>query len=45
MVKAGCPYGADVAGPCGHARMFWIVATTGLVTMVMPAKIALFKDD
>lgn len=29
----------------GTPEWFWIVATTGLVTMVMGAKIALFKDD
>ncbi len=29
----------------GTPEWFWIVATTGLVTMVMAAKIALFKDD
>jgi multicomponent K+:H+ antiporter subunit A len=29
----------------GTPEWFWIVATTGLITMVMAAKIALFKDD
>ena len=29
----------------GTPEWFWIVATTGLVTMVMAAKIAFFKDD
>ncbi len=29
----------------GTPEWFWIVATTGMVTMVMAAKIALFKDD
>jgi multicomponent K+:H+ antiporter subunit A len=29
----------------GTPEWFWIVASTGLITMVMAAKIALFKDD
>jgi multicomponent K+:H+ antiporter subunit A len=39
------PDGADVAGAVGHDAWFYIVATTGLITMVLGAVIALFKDD
>jgi multicomponent K+:H+ antiporter subunit A len=34
-----------VAGAGGTDAWFYIVATTGLVTMVLGALIALFKDD
>jgi multicomponent K+:H+ antiporter subunit A len=46
MVKAGLFLMARLWPVlAGTPEWFWIVATTGLVTMVMAAKIALFKDD
>ena len=46
MVKAGLFLMARMWPVlAGTPEWFWIVATTGLVTMVMAAKIALFKDD
>ncbi len=46
MVKAGLFVMARMWPVlAGTPEWFWIVATTGLVTMVMAAKIALFKDD
>jgi multicomponent K+:H+ antiporter subunit A len=46
MVKAGLFLMARMWPVlAGTPEWFWIVATTGLITMVMAAKIALFKDD
>jgi multicomponent K+:H+ antiporter subunit A len=46
MVKAGLFLMARMWPVlAGTPEWFWIVATTGLLTMVMAAKIALFKDD
>jgi multicomponent K+:H+ antiporter subunit A len=46
MVKAGLFLMARLWPVlAGTPEWFWIVATTGLVTMLMAAKIALFKDD
>ncbi|MFC2970314.1 monovalent cation/H+ antiporter subunit A [Acidimangrovimonas pyrenivorans] len=46
MVKAGLFLMARLWPVlAGRPEWFYIVATTGLVTMVMAAKIALFKDD
>jgi len=46
MVKAGLFLMARLWPVlAGTPEWFWIVATTGLVTMVVAAKIALFKDD
>ena len=46
MVKAGLFLMARLWPVlAGTPEWFWIVATAGLVTMVMAAKIALFKDD
>jgi multicomponent K+:H+ antiporter subunit A len=46
MVKAGLFLMARMWPVlAGTPEWFWIVTTTGLVTMVMAAKIALFKDD
>ncbi len=46
MVKAGLFLMARMWPVlAGTPEWFWIVATTGLVTMVMAAKIAFFKDD
>ncbi|MDP3263555.1 MAG: monovalent cation/H+ antiporter subunit A [Tabrizicola sp.] len=46
MVKAGLFLMARMWPVlAGTPEWFWIVATTGLVTMVLAAKIALFKDD
>ena len=39
------PAGAAVAGAVGHGAWFLIVTSAGLVTMVIGAWIALFKDD
>ena len=46
MVKAGLFLMARLWPVlAGTPEWFWIVATTGLVTMILAAKIALFKDD
>ena len=46
MVKAGLFLMARLWPVlAGTPEWFWIVASTGLVTMVMAAKIAFFKDD
>ena len=46
MVKAGLFLMARMWPVlAGTPEWFWIVASTGLITMVMAAKIALFKDD
>lgn len=46
MVKAGLFLMARMWPVlAGTPEWFWIVSTAGLVTMVMAAKIALFKDD
>ncbi len=46
MVKAGIFLMARMWPVlAGTPEWFWIVSTAGLVTMVMAAKIALFKDD
>ncbi|KAF0113885.1 MAG: multicomponent K+:H+ antiporter subunit A [Rhodobacteraceae bacterium] len=46
MVKAGLFLMARMWPVlAGTPEWFWIVSTTGLITMVMAAKIALFKDD
>ncbi|MCU0903664.1 MAG: monovalent cation/H+ antiporter subunit A [Tabrizicola sp.] len=46
MVKAGLFLMARLWPVlAGTPEWFWIVSTAGLVTMVMAAKIALFKDD
>ena len=46
MVKAGILLMARLWPVlAGTPEWFWIVSTTGLVTMVMAATIALFKDD
>jgi multicomponent K+:H+ antiporter subunit A len=46
MVKAGIFLMARLWPVlAGTPEWFWIVATTGLVTMIIGAKIALFKDD
>jgi multicomponent K+:H+ antiporter subunit A len=46
MVKAGLFLMARMWPVlAGTPEWFWIVSTTGLVTMVLAAKIALFKDD
>ncbi len=46
MVKAGLFLMARMWPVlAGTPEWFWIVATTGLVTMIMAAKIALFKND
>ena len=46
MVKAGLFLMARMWPVlAGTPEWFWIVASTGLVTMVIAAKIALFKDD
>ncbi|MBS4009414.1 MAG: monovalent cation/H+ antiporter subunit A [Roseovarius sp.] len=46
MVKAGLFLMARMWPVlAGTPEWFWIVSSTGLITMVMAAKIALFKDD
>ncbi|MET4101026.1 multicomponent K+:H+ antiporter subunit A [Roseovarius sp. MBR-78] len=46
MVKAGLFLMARMWPVlAGTPEWFWIVASTGLITMVLAAKIALFKDD